>query len=154
MTRMKIILRGAVPKLGDAGDVVTVAGGYARNYLIPRGLAVPATKGNVKHAETWRNSRASREARERTQAEELKTRLEAQPLVVEAQAGPDGRLFGSVTSAQIAEAIAATAGADVDRHAIELPEPIRHLGLHEVKVSLRGDVSAQVSVEVVEAPGS
>lgn len=141
-------------KLGDAGDIVTVAGGYARNYLIPRGLAVPATKGNVKHAETWRDSRAIREARDRTQAEDLKAKLEAQRLVVPAQAGPDGRLFGSVTAAQIAETIAATAGIEIDRHRIELAEPIRHLGIHEVAVAIHGEVSAQVAVEVVESPAT
>ena len=147
---MKIILRQPVPKLGEVGDVVTVAGGYARNYLLPRGLAVPASKGNLAHAETWRTSRSTREARERSQAEDLKTRLEAQPLVVRAQAGPDGRLFGSVTAAQVTEAIASSSGASIDRHTIELAEPIRHLGLHEVRVPLYADVAAQVTVEVVE----
>jgi large subunit ribosomal protein L9 len=139
-----------VPKLGDVGDVVMVAGGYARNYLLPRGLAVPATKGNLAHAQTWRTSRAAREARERAQATELKGRLEASPLVIAAPSGPDGRLFGSVTAAQVAEALSA-AGAEVDRHAIELAEPIRHLGLHEVRVPLYKDVTAEVTVEVVAA---
>jgi large subunit ribosomal protein L9 len=106
----------------------------------------------VKHAETWRNSRATRETRERTHAEDLKAKLEAQSLVVPAQAGPDGRLFGSVTAAQIADTIAATAGVEIDRHRIELAEPIRHLGIHEVTVVIHGEVSAQVAVEVVEAP--
>jgi large subunit ribosomal protein L9 len=150
--RVKIILRQPVPKLGDVGDVVTVAGGFARNYLLPRGLGVAATKGNLKHAETWRSSRAARDARERTQAEELKTKLEAQPLTLPAQAGPDGRLFGSITAAQIAEAIASATGVSIDRHAVELPEPIRHLGLHEVMVPVHGDLAARVTVEVVEAP--
>jgi large subunit ribosomal protein L9 len=147
---MKVILREPVAKLGDIGDVVTVAGGYARNYLLPRGLAVAATKGNLRHADTWRTSRASREGRERAQADELKTGLESKPLVVTAQAGPDGRLFGSVTSAQIAEAITAASGVQIDRHSIELPEPIRHLGMHEVRIPIHGDVEAQVTVEVVE----
>lgn len=146
---MKIVLKGAVPKLGEAGDVVTVAGGFARNYLIPKGLAVPATKGNVRHAETWRDSRASRDAREQRSAEELKAKLEAQLLVVQAQAGPDGRLFGSVTPAQIAEAISAAVGAEIDRHRIEVAEPIRHLGMHEVAILIHGEVSALVRVEVV-----
>jgi large subunit ribosomal protein L9 len=150
--RVKVILREPVSKLGDVGDVVTVAGGFARNYLVPRGLAVVATKGNLKHSETWRSSRAAREARDRTQASELKAKLEAQPLTVSAQAGPDGRLFGSVTAAQIAEAIASATGVSVDRHAIELPEPIRHLGLHEVTVPVHADLAAQITVEVVEAP--
>ncbi len=152
--RMKVILREPVAKLGEVGDVVTVAGGYARNYLLPRGLAVAATKGNLTHAQTWRTSRAAREGRDRAQAEETKARLEAQPLVVKAQAGPDGRLFGSVTAAQIAEAIGATAGAQIDRHSIVLPEPIRHLGLHEVRIPVYEDLEAQVTVEVVEGPAS
>ncbi|MGH2758159.1 MAG: 50S ribosomal protein L9 [Actinomycetota bacterium] len=146
---MKIVLRGAVAKLGEAGDVVIVAGGYARNYLIPKGLAVPATKGNVKHASTWRDSRASREAREQRSASELKAKLEGQLLVVKSQAGPDGRLFGSVTPAQIAEAISSTTGAEIDRHKIEVTEPIRHLGMHEVVIPIHGEVSALVRVEVV-----
>ncbi len=152
--RTKVILRQPVAQLGEVGDIVTVAGGYARNYLIPRGLAVAATRGNVKHSETWRQSRSTRESRERSQADELKVKLEAQPLAVTAQAGPDGRLFGSVTAAQIAEAIAAAAGVDVDRHMIELPEPIRHLGLHEVRVRVHADVTAQVTVEVAEGPSA
>lgn len=148
--RTKVILRQLVAQLGDVGDIVTVAGGYARNYLFPRGLAVAATKGNVKHADTWRSSRATREGRERTNADELKSKLEAQPLTVTAQAGPDGRLFGSVTAAQISEAISTTLGADIDRHTIDLPEPIRHLGLHEVQVRVHAEVTAQVTVEVIE----
>ena len=152
--RMKIILRQPVPKLGEVGDVVTVAGGYARNYLLPRGLAVAATKGNLKHADTWRTSRAAQEGRERSQAEEVKARLEAQPLVMKAQAGPEGRLFGSVTAAQIAEAIGADLGAEIDRHSIVLPEPIRHLGLHEVRVPVHADVDALVTVEVIEGPAA
>lgn len=152
--KMKVILREPVAKLGEVGDVVTVAGGYARNYLLPRGLAVAATKGNLKHAETWRSSRAAREGRERAQAEETKARLEAQPLVVKAQAGPDGRLFGSVTAAQIVETIGTTVGAQIDRHSIELPEPIRHLGLHEVRIPVYEDVEALVTVEVVESGAS
>lgn len=149
--RTKIVLRQAVPNLGEAGDVVSVAGGYARNYLFPRGLAVAATKGNVRHAETWRNSRATRDARELTQAQELKTKLEATPLVVQAQAGPDGKLFGSVTAANIAEALAAGSGADVDRHSISLDEPIRSVGVHEVTIPLHAEVAARVTVEVVAA---
>ena len=150
MSRIKIVLRSDVPKLGGAGDVVTVSGGFARNYLIPRGLAVPATKGHVRQAETWRESRAARVAQEEAAATELKGRLESQPLVVTAQAGPDGRLFGSITAADVAQAIEAGHGTKIDRHEIELPEPIRHLGLHEVRVPLHPQVEARISVEVVE----
>lgn len=150
MAKMKVVLRQDVDRLGDVGDVVTVSGGFARNYLIPRGLAVPATKGSIKQADDWRQSRGAREAKGVREAQALKTRLEAQPLAVSAQAGPDGRLFGSVTAAQIGEAIAAALQADVERHAIELPEPIRHLGFHSVQVRLHPEVTADVTLEVVE----
>lgn len=150
MARMKIVLRQPVPKLGEVGDVVSVAGGYARNYLIPRGLAVPATKGNVKQADTWKQSKSARQAREVTEANEVKAKLESEPLRVTAQAGPDGRLFGSITTTQIAEAIATKLGIEVDRHSIDLGEPIRHLGLHEVRVPVHPEVTAVVTVEAAE----
>src|SRR5688572_31303766 len=118
MARMKIVLRQAVPKLGEPGDQVSVAGGFARNYLIPRGLAVPATKGNLKQASDWQNSKAARQAKERSGAEQLKAKLESQPLAVVAQAGPDGRLFGSITAADVSAAIASQYSVEVDRHAI------------------------------------
>lgn len=148
MARMKIVLRQPVEKLGEIGDVVSVAGGFARNYLIPRGLAVPATKGNVKHADTWKQSKAAKTAKEKADAEAMRLKLESLRLTVEAQAGPDGRLFGSVTAANIAEAIKASGDVDVDRHAVELEEPIRHLGVHDVAVRLAPDVEAKISVEV------
>ena len=148
---MKVVLRQAVPKLGEPGDLVNVTGGYARNYLIPRGLAVPATKGNLKQAADWQNSRTTREAKERSGAEQLRDKLAATPLEVTAQAGPDGRLFGSITAADVAGAISAQHGVDVDRHSIELAEPIRHLGVHEVRVRLHTDVAAEVTVQVAAA---
>lgn len=151
MSRMKVVLRQDVENLGDIGAVVTVAGGYARNFLIPRGLAAPATKGNVKQSEDWRQGKRARASKQLREAGELRTRLEAQPLSVGAQAGPDGRLFGSITSTQISEAIASTLGAEVDRHVIELPEPIRHLGFHQVKVRLSPEITANVTIEAVEA---
>jgi len=150
MARVKIVLRQAVAKLGEPGDVVSVAGGYARNYLIPRGLAVPATKGNLRHAETWATSRATKDAKVLSSAEELKRRLAAQPFAVTAQAGPDGRLFGSVTAADVAEAVNKQIGVELDRHNIDL-EPIKHLGMHEVRISLHPEVTAEVTVEVAEA---
>jgi large subunit ribosomal protein L9 len=148
---MKVVLRQAVSKLGEVGDVVTVAGGYARNYLIPRGVAVPATKGNVRQADVWKQSKSTRVAKEKANAEELRERLESVKLRIEAQAGPDGQLFGSVTAANIAEALAAASGTDVDRHAVKLPQPIRHLGMHDVEVALGPEVSAHLTVEVATA---
>jgi large subunit ribosomal protein L9 len=150
MAKMKIVLKQPVPNLGDAGDQVSVAGGYARNFLIPRGIAVPATKGNVAHAETWRNSKSSKAAREVHAAEQLRDKISSAPVTVSAQAGPDGQLFGSVTAAQVAEQIKATFDVDLDRHAVDL-EPIKHLGVHEVKVKLHPEVSADIAVEVVAA---
>jgi large subunit ribosomal protein L9 len=150
MSKMKIVLKQAVDKVGDAGDQVTVAGGFARNFLIPRGMAVPATKGNVKQADLWRNSKASQAAREKLSAEQLRDKLRSAPLTVTAQAGPDGRLFGSVTAADVAAAIAAQLGVEVDRRTIEL-EPIKHVGVHDVRVSLHPEVSAEIPVEVLAA---
>jgi large subunit ribosomal protein L9 len=150
MAKMKIVLKQAVTNLGDAGDQVSVSGGYARNFLIPRGFAVPATKGNVKQADTWRNSKAAGEAREKLQAEQLRDKLRSAPVTVTAQAGPDGRLFGSVTAADVAQAIGSQLGVEVDRHQIEL-EPIKHLGVHEVKISLHPEVSTDIPVEVLSA---
>src|SRR5581483_1912426 len=118
---------------GDAGDQVSVSGGYARNYLIPRGFAVPATKGNLSQAETWRNSKAAKETRDRHAAEAIRDKIRSAPVSVSAQAGPDGRLFGSVTAADVAQALSGQFGVEIDRHQIEL-EPIKHLGVHEVKV--------------------
>lgn len=150
MTRMKIVLKEPVEKLGNAGDLVTVAGGYARNYLIPRGLAVAATKGALKQAEHWAKGQGAREARERRSAEEVKTQLEARPLKLTARAGPDGRLFGSVTANDVSQAIAAATGVQIDRHTIEL-EPIRSLGVHTARIGLPSGVEAEVTVEVAEA---
>ncbi len=150
MARVKIVLRQAVAKLGEPGDIVSVAGGYARNFLIPRGLAVPATKGNVRHAETWKTSRATKDAKDLSSAEELRARLSAQPFALTAQAGPDGRLFGSVTAADVAEAVNRQIGVELDRRDIDF-EPIKHLGMHEVRISLHPEVTAEVTVEVSEA---
>ena len=151
MAKMKVVLKQPVEKLGDPGDLVTVSGGYARNFLIPRGLAVVANKGNLKQAEDWATSKASRAAKERSGADQIKAKLEAQPLRVTAQAGPDGRLFGSVTASDVAEAIKDQVGVEIDRHDIQLAEPIRHLGVHEVTVPVHAEVSAAVTVEVSAA---
>lgn len=151
MARVKVVLKEKVEKLGEAGDIATVAAGFARNFLIPRGLAVPATKGNVKQSETWRRTREERAGRERAAAEEVRARLEAAPLRVPAQAGPDGRLFGSITPADVAAAVKAALQIELDRHDLHIDEPIRHLGFHEVQVRLHGDVAAKITVEAVEA---
>ncbi|HVE90882.1 MAG TPA: 50S ribosomal protein L9 [Actinomycetota bacterium] len=151
MARVKIVLRQDVESLGTAGDVVTVAGGFARNYLIPRGMALPATKGNLKQAESWQKGSSTKEAREVAVLEELKTKLESAPIPVSAKSGPDGQLFGSITPAQIAESAKQNLGVDVDRHVIQLAAPIRHLGFHQVTAKLGREVVATLTVEALEA---
>jgi large subunit ribosomal protein L9 len=148
---VKVVLRQPVSKLGDPGDLVTVSGGYARNFLIPRGLAVVANKGNLKQASDWAKSKGAKAAKELSGAEALRDKLASRALNVTAQAGPDGRLFGSVTSSDVADALKAQLDVEIDRHDLELAEPIRHLGNHEVRVKLHPEVEATITVEVVAA---
>jgi large subunit ribosomal protein L9 len=146
---MKIILQKEVEKLGDPGDIVQVADGYARNFLIPRGLAAPATKGAVKHAERLRSGHEERLRRAKAEAEATAARLAKAPLRISAQAGEDGRLFGSITAQDVADELSKTLDEQVDRRRIHLEEPIRSLGAHEVQVHLHPDVDATVTVDVV-----
>jgi large subunit ribosomal protein L9 len=148
---MKIILQKPVTKLGVPGDLVEVADGYARNYLMPRGLAIQASKGAVKHAESLRHAHDQRVAKGRAEAEALAARLTATPLKVLARAGEEGRLFGSITAVDLAEEISRAAGEPVDRHDVRLREPIRSLGVHDVRVRLHPEVDVALSVEVVAA---
>ncbi|HVL81160.1 MAG TPA: 50S ribosomal protein L9 [Actinomycetota bacterium] len=151
MSRVKVVLTQEVDRLGAAGEVVTVAGGFARNFLIPRGMAIPATRGNLRQAETLKAAAESKAAKALAAVEEVRAKLESGPLLVKAQAGPDGKLFGSVTAAQVSEVARDTLGVEVDRHAVHLSEPIRHLGFHEVEVKLGPETTARVTVEVVES---
>jgi large subunit ribosomal protein L9 len=145
---VKIILTREVPNLGKAGDVKNVAAGYARNYLFPRDLAVPATPGNLKDSERHRAAAASREERLAEQAEALAERLSAVTLTFEAKAGEKGRLYGSITPAEIAEALERETGEKLDRHKHILGDPIRQTGRHTIQVRLRADVVADVAVVV------
>jgi len=140
-----------VAKLGVPGDVVDVADGYARNYLVPRGFAVKATKGMVRHQESLKRAHGIRVAKGKTDAEALASRLTSTPVTVSARAGEEGKLFGSITPGEIAEALKTQADAEVDRRDIHLSEPIRSLGVHEVKVHLYHEVEPIISVEVVAA---
>jgi len=146
---MRIILQREVDKLGDPGDVVDVADGYARNYLIPHGLAAVASRGAVKHAERHRQTHEERVRRTLTEAQAVAESLSATPVRVKARAGEDGRLFGSITGNELAKELQARAGTALDRRQIHLAEPIRSVGTHEVTVHLRPDVDAKVTVEVV-----
>jgi len=146
---VKIVLREDVDTLGRKGDLVEVADGYARNYLVPRGIAMKATKGVVAQAESMRRSREVKETRDREAAQAIAAQLGSKALEVKARAGEGGKLFGSVTTADIADAIQAQTGIEIDRRKVDLAEPIRELGDADVTVKLHTDVSVGVVVHVV-----
>ena len=145
---MRVILQRSVDKLGDPGDIVEVADGYARNYLVPRGLAVKATRGGVRHIESLKRAHTVRSSKEKAEAEAVASKLMGGPVVVRARVGEEGKLFGSVTPAEIAAEIERQTGVVVDRHAVHLSEPIRSVGTHEVRVHLFQDVDPIISVDV------
>ena len=146
---MRIILLQPVEKLGVPGDVVTVADGYARNFLIPRGMATRAVKGAVRHADRVRRGHDERVRKELGEARARAERLSARPLRIPARAGGEGRLFGSITVADVARALEAASGETIDRRRVNLSEPIRSLGTHEATVHVHPEVDARVTVEVV-----
>ena len=148
---MKLILTQEVTGLGGAGDVVEVKDGYGRNYLIPRGDAIRWTRGGEKTVESIKKARSSRAVRDQEHADQIKGKLEAGPVDVKVKAGSAGRLFGAVTTIEIAGALAAVAGEEVDRRAIALGNPIKTLGAHSVSVRLHDDVSATVALNVIPA---
>ena len=146
---MKVILQKPVEKLGVPGDIVDVSDGYGRNFLVPRGLATVANKGALKHAESLRRAHELRTAKARAEAEALADRLRAKPVKVPARAGEDGKLFGSITGADLAYEIEQQTGERIERRDVHLEDPIRSLGVHEVQVRLKGDVVVTLPVEVV-----
>ena len=146
---MQIILAQDVDKLGLKGDLVSVADGYARNFLVPKGLAITASKGTMKQAELMRRARLDREQRVKEAAAARVATLGAEPVFISARAGEGGRLFGSVTSSDVARAIEEQLDESVDRHDIRLDDPIRSLGTHQVEVRLHAEVNALVNVEVI-----
>ncbi|MFI6640399.1 50S ribosomal protein L9 [Streptomyces sp. NPDC050504] len=148
---MKIILTHEVSGLGAAGDVVDVKDGYARNYLVPRGFAIRWTKGGEKDVAQIRRARKIHEIATIEQANEIKAKLEGVKVRLAVRSGDAGRLFGSVTPADIASAIKAAGGPDVDKRRVELGSPVKTLGSHQVSVRLHPEVAAQVGVEVVAA---
>jgi large subunit ribosomal protein L9 len=148
---MKVVLRNDVESLGHKGDVVDVADGYARNYLVPRGLAIKATKGVVAQSEAMRRSRAARDARDRDAAAAQAAGLAGSRIEISARAGEAGKLFGSVTAADIADALLAQRGVEVDRRKVALDEPVKEIGEVDVVVRLHADVEAQITVAVVAA---
>jgi large subunit ribosomal protein L9 len=146
---MQVILRTDVPELGKRGDVLDVADGYARNYLVPKGYAMKATAGATDQAASMRRARDLRDAQDRAAAEALATTLVPRVITVSARAGSEGRLFGSVTAADIAAAVEAQTNVQIDRRKLVLAEPIKSLGTHVVPAKLHADVEFPVTVDVV-----
>ncbi len=150
MGQVRLILREDVMRLGHAGDVVEVKPGYARNYLLPQGKAILATRSNVNELEHHKRVVAEQVARDRSALEALRDRIESLQLEVSAQAGEEGKLFGSVTALQIAELLAEK-GVEIDRRKIAPTQPIKELGEHLVPIRLNHEVTAQIKVVVAAA---
>jgi large subunit ribosomal protein L9 len=142
---MRVLLTEDVEKLGSAGDIVTVADGFARNYLIPNELAVKASAGVVKQAETVRRQARRKRERMAAEMEELAGKLNGLQLTFEANAGEKGRLYGSITRDNVIEAVEAKIGEEIDRRKLEM-EPLRQLGLHTVPVRLSADLSPELVI--------
>ena len=145
---MKVILLQELKGKGGEGDVVDVAAGFANNYLMPQGIAILATKGNLKQLEMRKNNIAKREATRVADAEKLKSVLDGATVKVDAKVGDEGQLFGSVTATQIAEAIKESLGVEVDRRRVEAGKSIKTAGQHEVAISIYRDIKATVTLLV------
>lgn len=146
---MRVILTDDVEELGRKGDVVDVAAGYARNYLVPRSLAVAATPGALQQAEAMQRARAVAEKHAREEAEVLASQLAGTRVVVAARAGDEGKLFGSIGVGDVADGILKFTGVDIDRGLIHLTEPIKEIGLHEVTVRPHPDVVVPMTLDVI-----
>ena len=145
---MEVILKQDVKGTGKAGDVVKVSDGFARNRLIPKGLAVEATEANRKAIEREKAKAAEKLAQNKAEAEEFARRLEGNQIVVKTKVGDNGKLFGSITSMDIAEAIKEQTGEDIDRRKIVLEKPIKETGVETVEIKLFQDISARVRVRI------
>jgi large subunit ribosomal protein L9 len=145
---MKLILTQEVTGLGEPGDVVEVAAGYGRNYLVPRGVAMQWTRGAEKQIELIRRARSAREIRSLDDAKAAATKLASMTVHLRTRAGGGGRLFGSISTSDIADAVQAAGGPALDRRKIEVRNPIKTIGAHQVAVRLHAEVSATLNVEV------
>ena len=146
---MKLVLRADVDQVGKKGDIVDVADGFGRNYLLPKGLAVRADGGVEAQAAKMRASRDLRDANDRSAAQEVASSLVPQVVTIKARAGAEGKLFGSVTTTEIADAVAAQTGVTIDRRQLLLDEPIKTTGTHLVPAKLHAEVEFPITVEVV-----
>ncbi|MFI7279258.1 50S ribosomal protein L9 [Micromonospora chersina] len=147
---MKIILTQEVSGLGAPGDIVEVKDGYGRNYLLPQGFAIAWTKGAEKQVTVIKRARAAREIRDLDHANEVKAQIEGLKVNLKARAGDGGRLFGSVTSAEIVDAVKAAGGPALDRRRLELPSHIKSLGAYPVSIRLHPEVTAKFDLNVVK----
>ena len=145
---MKVILIEDVKGTGRKGELVTVKDGFGRNFLIPKGLALPASEGNVKRLDSIVKGIAKKDAKELKTAEDMRAKLESLSLTIKMRAGEDGKLFGSVTHKDVAEAIEKASSIEIDKKLIRIDEPIKMTGSHTVAVHLRHDVNAAVKIEV------
>ena len=148
---MRVVLRADVDGVGKRGDIVEVADGYARNYLVPKGQAMRATPGVTAQASAMRKARDVQDARQREGAEAVARQLVPTAIRIPVRACAEGRLFGSVTAADVAHAVGDQTGVELDRRRLVLEEPIKALGMHEITVKLHADVEFQLTVEVVSA---
>lgn len=154
MARMKVLLTQDVPNLGMAGEIYAVAGGFARNYLMPRGMAVIATKGALKQAEEIKQAGIRRRAQERANAEAQAQVIAGKKLLFQANAGENDRLYGSVTSVDIAERLSEAVGFEIDRRRIVLDQALRELGIFELPLRLMPEVTTTFKVAVVREGGT
>lgn len=146
---IRVILRDTVRGLGKRGEIVEVSDGYARNYLLPQKLAMRSSAGAESQAATMRSSREVKDARERAAAEEIAKQLAPMVIKLGARASSEGRLFGSISEADVVEAVYVQTGLEIDRRAIALGEPIKSVGMHTVPAHLQSDVQIFLQVEVV-----
>lgn len=146
---MKVILREDIDGVGKRGDICEVADGYARNLLLPRGMAIKATAKASDQAASMRRARDQRDAADRSAAQEIATKLVSSRIIIEARAGAEGKLFGSVTTTDIAEAVEAQTGIVLDRRHVHLDEPIRATGEHTATARLHTEVEFPITVDVV-----
>ena len=146
---MKVILRADVDRVGKKGDIIDVSDGFARNYLVPQGLALKASPGATAQAAAMRRARDIRDARDREGAEAVARQLVPFVIRIPVRAGSEGRLFGSITSADVVAAVQDQTGIELDRRRLHLDEPIKALGVHEVPVKLHADVEFRITVEAV-----
>jgi large subunit ribosomal protein L9 len=146
---MKVVLRGDIAGIGKRGDIVVVSDGYARNHLVPSGQAIVANDGITTQAASMRRARDFKDAKDRESAETVAQRLVPMTISIPARAGREGKLFGSVTSSDIVEAVAHQAGVTIDRHALLTHDTIKEVGRHEIAVRLHPEVEFSLAVDVV-----